>query len=224
MVWIRLWYALRMLSGGYLLAACCFAAAIAAYCLLLPELQPSAGSYQIRIAFIFFMPLLTIAVCAALFADDFRERTLACHFSYRRSQMLVFVERLFVALVLLAFYTIVLLLAVNRFSIALGGAEMSYIARHSLSVHLFAAAAGSLGSLLGRNMAVGLGGGAALWIMEFFMASTPQHRYYLFQAIWQVNPGLDPDQNAVGVAALAIVLLGGSLLMLWKGRGWLVRR
>ncbi len=224
MVWTRLWYALRMLSGGYLLAICCFAAAIAAYCLLLPELQPSAGSYPIRVAFIFCMPLLTIAVCAALFADDFRERTLACHLSYRRSQVLVFVERLFVALGLLALYTIILLLAVNRFSIALNEVEMLYIARHSLSVHLFAAAVGSLGSLLGRNINVGLGAGAALWIIEFFMSSTPQHRYYLFQAIWFANPKLDPEQNAVGIVALAIVLLGGSLLMLWKGRGWLMRR
>ncbi len=176
-------YAWRILWGSYLLAIAVIAALIAAGCLMLPEVFPSSGFYQVKIAFIFILPLLTIAISAALFADDFSEGTFAHHFSYPFSQLLVFAERGTVAALLLVIYEAALLWAIDRWAIALSTTQLAYIIKHSLSVNMFLGGLAALSSLLGRNMAVGLGVGGAVWLLEYFMSSMPLNRYYLFQSV-----------------------------------------
>lgn len=217
-------YAWRILWGGYLLAIAVIAVLIAACCLMLPELMPSPGFYQVKIAYIFILPLLTIALSAALFADDFSEGTFAHHFSYPYSQLLVFAERLTVAALLLVIYEAVLLWAIDRWAIALSTAQLVYIIKHSLSVNMFLGGLTALCSLLGRNMAVGLGVGATVWLLEYFMSSMPLNRYYLFQAVWPVSRFADQSHNANALFVAAVIMFFCCLLLLGKGRSWLVHR
>ncbi|MBE9916894.1 hypothetical protein G8C92_23020 [Paenibacillus donghaensis] len=217
-------YAWRILWGGYLIVIAIIAALIAAGCLMLPELLQSSGFYQIKIAYIFILPLLTIALSAALFADDFSEGTFAHHISYPYSQLLVFAERVIVAALLLVIYEAALLWAIDQWTIPLSAAQLAYIIKHSLSVNMFLGSLAALGSLLGRNMAVGLGVGATVWLLEYFMSSMPLNRYYLFQAVWPVSRFADKSHNAIALFMAAGILLFCCLLLLGKGRGWLVRR
>lgn len=213
-------YAWRILWGGYLLAIAVIAGLIAAGCFILP----SPGFYQVKVTFIFILPLLTIALSAALFADDFNEGTFAHHFSYPYSQVLVFAERVTVAALLLVIYEAVLLWAIDRWVIALSTAQLAYIIKHSLSVNMFIGSLAALGSLLGRNMAVGLGVGATVWLLEYFMSSRPLNRYYLFQAVWPVSRFSDESYNTIALFVAAGILLVCCLFLLKKGRGWLVSR
>jgi ABC-type transport system involved in multi-copper enzyme maturation permease subunit len=217
-------YAWRILWGGYLLAIAVIAALIVTGCLMLPKLMPSPGFYHVKVVFIFILPLLAIAFSAALFADDFSEGTFAHHFSYPYSQLLVFVERLSVAALLLVIYEAALLWATDRWVIALSTAQLTYIIKHSLSVNMFLGGLAALSSLLGRNMAVGLGVGTTVWLLEYFMSSMPLNRYYLFQAVWPVSRFADKMHNAMALFVAAGILLFCCLLLLGKGRGWLVRR
>ncbi|MEK4290384.1 MULTISPECIES: hypothetical protein [unclassified Paenibacillus] len=217
-------YAWRILWGGYLLAIAIIAALIAAGCLMLPMMMPSPGFYHVKVAFIFVLPLLAIALSAALFADDFSEGTFAHHFSYPYSQLLVCAERGAVAALLLVIYEATLLWAIDRWAIVLSTAQLAYIIKHSLSVNMFLGGLAALGSLLGRNMAVGLGVGATVWLLEYFMSSMPLNRYYLFQAVWPVSRFTDKSHNAIALFAAAGILLFCCMLLLGKGRGWLVCR
>lgn len=217
-------YAWRILWGSYLLGIAVIAALIAVGCLMLPEVFPSSGFYQVKMAYIFILPLLTIAISAALFADDFSEGTFAHHFSYPYSQLLVFAERVTVAALLLVIYEAVMLWAIDRWAIALSTAQLAYIIKHSLSVNMFLGTLTALCSLLGRNFAVGLGVGATVWLLEYFMSSMPLNRYYLFQAVWPVSRFADQSHNSNALFVAAGILLFCCLLILWKGRDWLVRR
>lgn len=207
-----------------MLAIAIIAALIAASCLMLPVLLPSPGFYQVKIVYIFILPLLTIALSAALFADDFSEGTFAHQFSYPYSQLLVFAERGAVAVLLLVIYEAALLWTIDRWAIPLSSAQLAYIIKHSLSVNMFVGGLAALSSLLGRNMAVGLGVGATVWLLEYFMSSMPLNRYYLFQAVWPVSRFADKSHNAIALFVAAGILLFCCLLLLGKGRGWLVRR
>lgn len=217
-------YAWRLLRGGYLLAIAVIATLIAVGCLMLPKLLSSPGFYHVKVVYIFILPLLSIALSAILFADDFSEGTFAHHFSYPYSQLLVFAERVTVAALLLVIYEAALLWAIDRWAIALSTAQLTYIIKHSLSVNLFVGGLAALGSLLGRNMAVGLGVGGAVWLLEYYMASMPLNRYYLFQAVWPVSRFADHSHNATALYVAAGIMLFCCLLLLKKGRGWLVRR
>lgn len=217
-------FVLRILWGGYLVAIAVIAALIAAGCLMLPKLMPSPGFYHVKVAYIFILPLLAIALSTALFADDFSEGTFAHHFSYPYSQLLVFAERGAVAALLLVIYEAALLWAIDRWVIALSTAQLAYIIKHSLSVNMFLGGLAALCSLLGRNMAVGLGVGATVWLLEYFMSTMPLNRYYLFQAVWPVSRFADKSHNAIALFVASGILLFCCLLLLGKGRGWLVRR
>ncbi|MFF2019701.1 hypothetical protein [Paenibacillus sp. NPDC058177] len=217
-------YAWRILCGGYLIAIAVIAALIAAGCLILPMVLRAPGFYQVKVAFIFVLPLLAIALSAGVFADDFSEGTFAHHFSYPYSELLVFAERITVAALLLVIYEAALLWAIDRWVIALSTAQLAYIIKHSLSVNMFVSGLAALGSLLGRNMAVGLGVGATVWLLEYFMSSMPLNRYYLFQAVWPVSRFADQSHNAIALFVSAGILLFCCLLLLGRGRGWLVRR
>lgn len=220
----RIKYAWRILWGGYLFAIAFIAVLLAVGCLLLPKLLFAPGFYHVKVVFIAILPLLTIALSAALFADDFSEGTFAHHYSYPYSQLLVFAERGVVVVLLLAIYETMLLWAMDRWVIALSTAELAYIIKHSFSVNLFIGSLTALSSLIGRNMAVGLGVGAGTWLLEYSMSGTSLHRYYLFQAVWPVSRFADPSHNAIALFVAAGILLLGCLLLLKKGRGWLVRR
>lgn len=217
-------YAWRILWGGYLLAIAIIAALIAAGCLMLPVVMPSSGFYQVKVAFIFILPLLTIALSAALFADDFTEGTFFHHFSYPYSQLLVFAERVTIAMLLLVIYEAALLWAIDRWAIALNTAQLVYIIKHSTSVNMFLSGVATLSSLLGRNMAVGLGVGVTVWLMEYLLSSMPLNRYYLFQAVWPVSRFADQSHKAIALFVAAGILFFCCLLLLGKGREWLVRK
>lgn len=220
----RLKFAWRILWGGYLLAVAACAVLIAAGCLVLPKLLPSPGFYVVKLVIIFISPLLTIALCAALFADDFSEGTFSHHLSYPYSHLLVFTERITVVALLLVGYQAVLLWVISHFVFPLQAPQLLYLIKHSLSVNLFVGSLTALGSLLGRNMAVGLGAGATVWLLEYFMSTLSLHRYYLFQAVWPASRFADPSANALALVAASGLLFLGCLLTLGRGRGWLVRR
>lgn len=220
----RMRYAWRILCGDYLLAIAIFAALIATGCLNLPKLVPSLGFYEVKIMVIFVLPLLTIALSASLFAEDFSEGTFAHHLSYPHSHLLVFAERIAVAALLLVIYETTLLWAIDRWVFPLSPSQLAYLIKHSLSVHLFIGTLTALGSLLGRNMAVGLGAGATVWLVEYLMAGISLNRYYLFQSVWRASRFANPSANAIALVVASGPLLLGCLLILGKGRGWLVRR
>jgi ABC-type transport system involved in multi-copper enzyme maturation permease subunit len=217
-------YAWRILWGGYLLAIAAFAMLIAAVSLMALKQMPFLGFFGVKIAIISVLPLLSIALSAALFAEDFSEGTFAHHLSYPYSQLLVFIERITVVALLIVVYEAALLWAIDRWVFALSSPQLAYLIKHSLSVHLFVGALAALGSLLGRNMAVGLGAGAAVWLLEYLMSGVLHNRYSLFQAVWRVNQFADPAHNAIALFGAAATLLCCCLLLLGKGRGWLVRK
>lgn len=220
----RFKYAWRILRDAYLLAIALMAGLIAAGCLLLPYLFPVVGIDLLKIIFILILPLLAIGLCAALFANDFAEGTFHHHISYPYSQQLVFMERLAVCAFLLMIYIAVLLWTVNRWVFPLAPEDFTGLIKHSYSVSLFLGALAALGSLLGRHIAVGLGMGITVWLLEYAMSSLPLNRYYLFQAIWPMSRVADESRTAVALVTVGVILLCGCLLLLGKGRGWLVRR
>lgn len=220
----RMRYAWRILWGGYLLAVTACAVLLFAGCLVLPKLVPDPSFYLVKLVIIFTFPLLTIALCAALFADDFSEGTFAHHLSYPYSHLLVFTERIVVVTLLLISYLTAFLWVLDRFVFALDRPHLLYLIKHSFSVNLFVGSLVALCSLLGRNMAVGLGAGATVWLVEYLMAGISLNRYYLFQAVWRASRFADPSANALALVVASGLLLLGCLLTLGKGRGWLVRR
>ncbi|WNS46082.1 hypothetical protein [Paenibacillus sp. MMS20-IR301] len=220
----RVKYAWRIIWSGYFIVIAVIAVLIAAGCLMLPKLLPGSGFYQVKVVCIVILPLLSIALSAAVFADDFSEGTFAHHFSYPYSQLLVFTERFLTVMLLLAVYEAALLWAMDRWVTALSTAELAYIIKHSLSVHLCAGGLAALSSLLARNMAAGLGAAGTVWLLEYSMSRTPLNRYYLFQAVWPVSRSANISHNAIALFATAGILFIGCLCVLSKGRGWLVHR
>jgi len=217
-------YAWRILWGSYLITIAVIAALIAVGCLLLPELLQKPGFYHVKIAYIFILPLLAIGLGAALFADDFSEGIFAHHYSYPYAQRFVFAERAIVSVLLLVVYEGMLLWAINHWAVALSSAQLLYIIKHSLSVSMFLGSLAALGSLLGRNIAVGLGTAIAIWLLEYFMSSMSLNRYYLFQAVWPVSRISSVSHHATALAGAALMLMICCVLLLEKGRSWLVRR
>lgn len=220
----RLKWAFRLLMDSYMLAVAGLAVIAAAICLNLPDFQTGADARTVMIAYVFFMPLLTIAVFAALFAQDLNSGILAHHYSYPRPQWLVFGERALMGALLMAAYQGGLLWAVHQWTIPLSQQELGEIIWHSSAVNVFGAGLAALGSLLGRNMAIGLALGGCLWLVEFCFANIAVHRYYLFQAIWPMSNIADADEHSLIIALAGAALLAGSMLALAKGNRWLVRK